>query len=477
MKLINARNIIILALTQIGLGLGFLFEPFSNPLIEAFYAPLAANKQLTATHALFDQINENNELVIQPYGYSKADQGKSIPVLSLHESSSQNSFVAYPPAPMDYTVLFRHLYEQGAEKVYVLSPLIWSDTPDPIIQEAIGYELDRFPFKGIGQALIESNRQESLPEYLKEYAILPEQIIGDTSKLPLASRWHGGNPQIITKAKIYPTFVENSDVDDNATDKSMPLFVKWDKHIVPTLPLIAVMNRLGLKGKDIKAHLNGKLYLGSQRTVEIDNYARVDTLESLPPTMISTESIIIPNIPGMVKEDNQALKTILNEADAIIVSEPSKPSNSPDDNAIIMAKTIHTLMAGIAPLPQVTYSAIPTWALWVVLLDLLILTLWSIKFSPKNRNLTLLAQIVGVMIFSYIFFVYLDLWFQFTIPITMIVVITIGSYFLPQKVVFEEIDKPAKNYKNEPPAPDTLVIEQEPIFQEPSAIPIPKKAE
>lgn len=103
-------------------------------------------------------MNTESSIVLQPYDYFNKGQTSQLPVVSLHRESSLNSFAAYPPNPMDYTVLFRHLYEQGARNVYVMSPMTWEEKPDNIVKAAVGYELDRFRHKALGRQMSESSR-------------------------------------------------------------------------------------------------------------------------------------------------------------------------------------------------------------------------------------------------------------------------------------------------------------------------------
>ena len=138
-------------------------------------------------------LNTENSLVLQPYDYFNKGQTAQLPVVSLHRESSLNSFASYPPNPMDYTVLFRHLYEQGARNVYVMSPMTWEEKPDSIVKAAVGYELDRFLHKALGRQMSESARRSPLPPDWKDLIIPASNIAGKTDQFPRADRFVGGN--------------------------------------------------------------------------------------------------------------------------------------------------------------------------------------------------------------------------------------------------------------------------------------------
>jgi len=153
---LTPRFLLVLSLFQISLGLGWILGyVFLPPTI--FCYERAAERSLAGEYRTVrpEGLNAESSIVLQPYDYFNKGQTAQLPVVSLHRESSLNSFAAYPPNPMDYTVLFRHLYEQGARNVYVMAPMAWEEEPDSIVKAAVGYELDRFRHKALGRQMSE----------------------------------------------------------------------------------------------------------------------------------------------------------------------------------------------------------------------------------------------------------------------------------------------------------------------------------
>ena len=160
-------------------------------------------------------------------------------------------------------MLFRHLYEQGARNVYVMSPMTWEEKPDSIVKAAVGYELDRFLHKALGRQMSESARRSPLPPDWKDLIIPASNIAGKTDQFPRADRFVGEPPQITTSAPSLGTVVENNELFSPAPENrvSPPLFIRWGGDIIPTLPLVAALNALDLKPSDVRIIPGDTLFL------------------------------------------------------------------------------------------------------------------------------------------------------------------------------------------------------------------------
>ena len=210
---LTPRFLLVLSLFQISLGLGWILGyVFLPPTI--FCYERAAERSLAGEYRTVrpEGLNAESSIVLQPYDYFNKGQTAQLPVVSLHRESSLNSFAAYPPNPMDYTVLFRHLYEQGARNVYVMAPMAWEEEPDSIVKAAVGYELDRFRHKALGRQMSESSRHAPLPPDWKGLVIPAANIVGKTDLFPRADRLVGEAPQLTTAAPALGTVVENNEL-------------------------------------------------------------------------------------------------------------------------------------------------------------------------------------------------------------------------------------------------------------------------
>ncbi|MFR1659233.1 MAG: hypothetical protein ACLSXX_10640 [Akkermansia sp.] len=154
---LKPKFLLILSLFQLSLGLGWIFGYLLIPPTVFFYEQAAVRALQKEYHTVRTEgLNSESDIVLQPYEFFNKGQTAPLPVVSLHRESALNSFPTYPPNPMDYTVLFRHLYEQGARNVYAIAPMAWEEEPDNIVKSAVGYELDRFRHKALGRQMSES---------------------------------------------------------------------------------------------------------------------------------------------------------------------------------------------------------------------------------------------------------------------------------------------------------------------------------
>ena len=305
------KFLLILSLFQISLGLGWILGYVLLPPTIFCYEQ-AAEHLLAGEYRTVrpEGLNTENSIVLQPYDYFNKGQTAQLPVVSLHRESSLNSFASYPPNPMDYTVLFRHLYEQGAKNVYVMSPMTWEEKPDSIVKAAVGYELDRFLHKALGRQMSESARRSPLPPDWKDLIIPASNIVGKTDQFPRADRFVGEPPQITTSAPSLGTVVENNELFSPAPENrvSPPLFIRWGGDIIPTLPLVAALNALDLKPGDVRIIPGDTLFLGGKRSIPLDKNGRIPLAANSSPTILDTKEVIVPVMSGLRPPDTTAVR-------------------------------------------------------------------------------------------------------------------------------------------------------------------------
>lgn len=379
-------------------------------------------------------LNTENSIVLQPYDYFNKGQTAQLPVVSLHRESSLNSFASYPPNPMDYTVLFRHLYEQGARNVYVMSPMTWEEKPDSIVKAAVGYELDRFLHKALGRQMSESARRSPLPPDWKDLIIPASNIAGKTDQFPRADRFVGEPPQITTSAPSLGTVVENNELFSPSPENrvSPPLFIRWGGDIIPTLPLIAALNALDLKPGDVRIIPGDTLFLGGKRSIPLDKHGRIPLAANSSPTILDTKEVIVPVMSGLRPPDTTAVRKLLSSADAVLVSEPSALSDTPDAQSLLAAQTVRSIMGALAPAPAVLIPIAPAWVQWIIVLDVLLLSVWALRFQRRGRFITWSLCILFVPFIAWYLFSAHDLWFPVMTPVTAILCVALACSLFPQ---------------------------------------------
>lgn len=477
---LNPRFLLILSLFQISLGLGWILGyAFLQPTV--FCYEKAAERSLAGKYRNVrpEGLNREGSIVLQPYDYFNKGQTAQLPVVSLHRESSLNSFAAYPPNPMDYTVLFRHLYEQGARNVYVMAPMAWDEEPDNIVKAAVGYELDRFRHQALGRQMSESARHAPLPPDWKALAIPSANIVGKTDLFPRADKLVGEAPQLVTSAQTLGTVVENNELFSPAPENrvSLPLFIRWGGEIIPTLPLVATLNALDLKPGDVRIIPGDSLFLGNKRSIPLDEYGRIPLAEHSSPTMLDTKEVIVPVMSGLRPPDTTAVRKLLSSADAVIVSEPSALSDTPDAQALLAAQTIRSLMGALAPEPAVLIPAAPSWVQWVIVLDVLLVAVWALRFQRRGRFIVWGLCILAAPVIAWYLFSAHDIWFPVMTPVTGVLCLALAGSLFPwlSPPSMEADEEEEENAGTPPPEGNGAghVLPPDNLYQEPNEVPIP----
>lgn len=474
------KFLLILSLFQISLGLGWILGYVLLPPTIFCYEQ-AAEHLLAGEYRTVrpEGLNTENSIVLQPYDYFNKGQTAQLPVVSLHRESSLNSFASYPPNPMDYTVLFRHLYEQGARNVYVMSPMTWEEKPDSIVKAAVGYELDRFLHKALGRQMSESARRSPLPPDWKDLIIPASNIVGKTDQFPRADRFVGEPPQITTSAPSLGTVVENNELFSPAPENrvSPPLFIRWGGDIIPTLPLVAALNALDLKPSDVRIIPGDTLFLGGKRSIPLDKNGRIPLAANSSPTILDTKEVIVPVMSGLRPPDTTAVRKLLSSADAVLVSEPSALSDTPDVQSLLAAQTVRSIMGALAPAPAVLIPIAPAWVQWIIVLDVLLLSVWALRFQRRGRFITWGLCILFVPFIAWYLFSAHDTWFPVMTPITAVLCVALACSLFPQ------LSPPSRDAEDEdeeddaPPSSEGSgaghVLPPDNLYQEPNEVPIP----
>lgn len=477
---LTPRFLLVLSLFQISLGLGWILGyVFLPPTI--FCYERAAERSLAGEYRTVrpEGLNAESSIVLQPYDYFNKGQTAQLPVVSLHRESSLNSFAAYPPNPMDYTVLFRHLYEQGARNVYVMAPMAWEEEPDSIVKAAVGYELDRFRHKALGRQMSESSRHAPLPPDWKGLVIPAANIVGKTDLFPRADRLVGEAPQLTTAAPALGTVVENNELFSPSPENrvSPPLFIRWGEEIIPTLPLDAALNALDLKPDDVRIIPGDTLFLGGKRSVPLDKYGRIPLAEHSSPTMLDTKEVIVPVMSGLRPPDTTAVRKLLSSADAVLVSEPSALSDTPDAQALLAAQTIRTLMGALAPAPAVLIPVAPVWVQWVIVLDVLLLAVWALRFQRRGRFIIWGLCILAAPVIAWYLFSVHDTWFPVMTPVAAVLCVVLAGCLFPWlSPPSRDADEEEEEDAGAPPPEGNgagHVLPPDNLYQEPNEVPIP----
>ncbi len=326
----------------------------------------------------------------------------------------------------------------------------------------------------------ESARTRPLPEEWQKLVIPPDNIHTNTALFPKADKLTAGMPQISAAAQTVGAGVENNELYSARRDlkepaKSYPLFIRWGDHILPTLPLIAAMNKRALTPQNVRL-ADGLLLLGN-RVYRLNESACLVTEAKGAPLILGTADIIITRPEGLRLPDNAEIRKLLSSAPAVIVSEPSALSDAPDHQALSIAAAIGALLADPPMGDTVSIPKAPAWIQWIFVIDALILSLWALMFRAKARLLIWALSISGTLLLSFYLFQSYYMWVPFLVPVICVlsVALLVKLPFLSMGRTGDETraDEEADAEEDDESSP---ALPPEEPFEEPKEVPIPHHA-
>lgn len=472
MKL-TAKILLYPALFHLVLGLALLVANYLVSPTVAFYECLATSLFAPNYDALhFKGINEKSQLILHPLKLAHNGESASLPIISLHQSSTLASFAHHPPTPMDYAVLLYQLHLHGAKHIYISAPFSWSPEPDNIVKSAFTYEFSRFQSHLLALPMSESIRQDEIPAALNQWCIPAENIKADFSLFPRADKLVSSSSELsFPELNIAASVVENNQLFHSpSTDRTHPLLVRWGEKLLPTLPLVAALNALDLSPQAVHLTADNKLILGDKRVIPLDSQARAATPPNTAPTILSTDDVIVNNIPGLPQQTKPIIRKLCQESDAVFISEPFTSADSVDAGIIHQAMSTRAIMAGLSPLPPIEISTAPFWAEMIILIDVLLIGLWALRFGTWGRLLTWGGSATGVLVLAYFLLETHHLWFQLQAPLFAIIFVALSGTFLPW---FKPSASDNQDSSSDDDATTSPHLSTEEIYQEPNEIPIP----
>lgn len=473
--MMKLRILTLFALFQIVLGAGILAGGLFSSLDAHFYFSLFRMENPKGYASMeYKGEPEPGVILIQP---GKKIPLPSIPVISIDKKSSGESFSSYPAQPMDWAVLFFRLRNMGASHIGVVSPMTWDSAPDDIVSEALSHELEAFKSSRIGKTLTLSARESLLPEQWNELALNKDQYVGDTKNIPAANKFYGEAPQLAKTISVVPSLVENDDVFTSPDGKkSMPLFVRWNQSLLPTLPLLVTLDAMNLTLKDVYVHFGGVLRLGDRIRVPIDESGRIPLQPGTGDDSIALSSILSSETSPRAVESAQQKEIVsasLRSSPAVLIAEAPMGSDAPEACAFHAARTIKNLFPSIIPAPPLELRAVSPWIQWVLLIDILVIGFWAFQFDGWVRR-ALLGFCIGIIpiVACYKWISSLE-WLPLTPCIASIIALLLVKRFIPVFRKEEDADDliPDKPEPSNPSLPS--VSSPEHVFNEPDEVPIP----
>ena len=144
----------------------------------------------------------------------------------------------------------------------ITSSLSWDDASELAILALQG-QVDETPSLVIGLQAEFINSEAPLPEYLKP-SIIPLKI---PAGFDLPKIDHIRRPSSINSSSFGISEIRGLKLESDGDQKLVPMLVRWDNQILPTLTLASILKSQRLKSGDLILEEDGYLRLGSESVI------------------------------------------------------------------------------------------------------------------------------------------------------------------------------------------------------------------
>lgn len=164
----------------------------------------------------------------------------------------------------------------AVSQVVLSSPLSWSDAQNNTVRLMLDNSVSSLNHLFVGVHGNNSAQAEPIPPFLRTCAIPQNCLSGDPSALPMTNASY---PFQLPPSDISipcPDFTEDELLSaDDASSRalSLPLLMRRNGEVFPTLPLCVAMHQLGLRPGNIRVQFGKSLRLGN-RVLPLDSHGR-----------------------------------------------------------------------------------------------------------------------------------------------------------------------------------------------------------
>lgn len=196
------------------------------------------------------------------------------------------------------TILHCLATRYATEWVGLSSPLTWQDRKDEMARVMLDGALREVKRVIVGVRGYNAAQAHDTPVEMREGAFPTERVEGDTSQLPMANcersfELPGEEEGVYV---VVPDFVEDELLtkwEAEQRNLSVPLLVKWNDRVWPTLALRLAMEQMGLSVQDVLARPGKSIRLG-KRVLPLDEHGRTP-LGSARARSLSLNELLSPD--------------------------------------------------------------------------------------------------------------------------------------------------------------------------------------
>ena len=220
----------------------------------------------------------------------------------------------------------------------------WADAADPTARKMFHHSLEGIHHLRMGLQVESSAHSLPIPEDILPLTIPQENIEGDTSRLPTANSYTSfcnlpGEAQ--NPFNPAPDYIRDELLShEHARERglSLPLLMRWDNHILPTLPLQLAMDVLGMSPKDIRIRSGRSLQMG-ERILPINATGRTP--------LGSAHAEILPLSAALSAPQDAAAAAPAESAPprCAIITRPNAATLAAENRGSLLAATLSLLLA------------------------------------------------------------------------------------------------------------------------------------
>ena len=186
--------------------------------------------------------------------------------ISVSESSTE-ILESYPPSPLDWHYLLKHMHAVGCEVAAIEHPLSWEgdDLYHLSMLGNLNNSLALYETAVLTVDLKRLPKQRPIPEYLRSSAIPIANVRGELGSLVRVNRvLHA--PSATATPNIRFSFRVQESVEGVT-----PEIVRWGDYLIPSFPLAVAMAQNKIPPDQVKVELGRHIRLGDGPVVPIDD--------------------------------------------------------------------------------------------------------------------------------------------------------------------------------------------------------------
>ncbi len=177
------------------------------------------------------------------------------------------------------TILHCLTTQRGVQIIGISAAPVWADAADPTVRKMFRHSLKEIRHLRLGLQTTDSTHSLPIPKDILPLALPHTNIEGDISHLPIANTCtaFGALPgEEQNPFHPVPDYVRDELFSHEQAQErglSLPLLVRWNDRVFPTLPLQLAMDALGLSQDDIRVRPGKGLQIG-RRMLPLDTMGR-----------------------------------------------------------------------------------------------------------------------------------------------------------------------------------------------------------